>query len=149
MKNSHAPLAALLISTIPLLAPGCSARTTASFAVLLQDATKNTDRRESAPKPGPAILITVDAGRRVYFGKEQVGTCDDVGPLKERVREAVEKNRRAARDRADEEAARSAATVFICAPPELKYGDIVKVVDAIREAGGDPVGLDTDCPPPK
>jgi biopolymer transport protein ExbD len=144
MKNSHAPSAALLLAA-SLLAAAHTAARPASFDGAAQDATKREGARESATT---VIVIAVDAERRVYFGKERVGTCDDVGPLKQRVREAVEGNRRAARDKADEEAARSAGTVFICATPDLKYGDVVKVVDAIKEAGGDPVGLDTDCAPP-
>jgi biopolymer transport protein ExbD len=97
-----------------------------------------------ALEPELTILVTVDAERKVFFRKEQVGTSDDVGPLKERVRQAIERNRQAARDEGDEEAAKSAGTVFICAAPDLKYRDVSKVVDAIKEAGGSPIGLSTD-----
>ncbi len=146
MKNSSAPLAALLISA-HLLAGGCAARP-ADFGAAAKGAAGNADLLKAARESEQFILITVDAGRRVFFRREQVGTCDDVGPLKEKVRRAVEKNRRAARDRGDKESDASADTVFICAPRDLKYGDVVKVVEAIREAGGKPVGLDTECRPP-
>ncbi len=146
MKNSHAPR--MLLAT--LLAAGWAAAKPALSGGVAQDAPKNGERRESARESGPAlVVVTVDAERSVFLGKEQVGTCDDVGPLKEGVKRAIEKKKRAARDRGDEEEARSAGAVLICASPDLKYRDVVKVVDAIREAGGDPVGLDTDCPPPK
>jgi biopolymer transport protein TolR len=36
-------------------------------------------------------------------------------------------------------------TVFIKAPESFKYGDVVKVIDAIKGAGADPVGLQVDA----
>ena len=36
-------------------------------------------------------------------------------------------------------------TVFIKAPESFKYGDVVKVIDAVRGAGADPVGLQVDA----
>lgn len=35
-------------------------------------------------------------------------------------------------------------TVFIKAPGSMKYGDVVKVIDAIKGAGANPVGLQVD-----
>jgi biopolymer transport protein ExbD len=35
-------------------------------------------------------------------------------------------------------------TVFVKAPRSLKYGDVVKVIDAIKGAGASPVGLQVD-----
>jgi biopolymer transport protein ExbD len=35
-------------------------------------------------------------------------------------------------------------TVFIKAPRSLPYGDVVKVIDAIKGAGASPVGLQVD-----
>jgi biopolymer transport protein ExbD len=35
-------------------------------------------------------------------------------------------------------------TVFVKAPRSLKYGDVVKVIDAIKGAGANPVGLQVD-----
>jgi biopolymer transport protein ExbD len=147
MKNSHAPAPLLLLAS--LLATVCAAQEPADFGGVAEGATKNMSRRGSVIESEPPILVTVDAKRKVYFGKEQVGTTGDVGPLKERVRQAIERRRQAARERGDEEAAKSSGTVFICAPPELKYRDVLKVVDAIKEAGGSPVGLSTGCKPPR
>ena len=36
-------------------------------------------------------------------------------------------------------------TVFIKAPKNFKYGDVVKVIDAIKGAGANPVGLQTEA----
>ena len=35
-------------------------------------------------------------------------------------------------------------TVFIKAPQPLKYGEVVKVIDAVKGAGANPVGLQTE-----
>ncbi|HEX8282010.1 MAG TPA: biopolymer transporter ExbD [Pyrinomonadaceae bacterium] len=147
MKISRAP-SALLLLTISLPATGYATARPANFDGVAQDAAKNKDPQVTARESEFTILITIDAERRVFFKKEPVGTCDDVGPLKERVKRAIKENRQTARDRADKEMAKYAGTVFICATPDLKYGDVVKVIDAIRKAGGKPIDLDTDCPPP-
>ena len=36
-------------------------------------------------------------------------------------------------------------TVFIKAPETFHYGDVVKVIDAVKGAGADPVGLQTEA----
>jgi len=35
-------------------------------------------------------------------------------------------------------------TVFVKAPRSLAYGEVVKVIDAIKAAGANPVGLQVD-----
>jgi biopolymer transport protein ExbD len=35
-------------------------------------------------------------------------------------------------------------TVFVKAPRALKYGEVVKVIDAIKGAGANPIGLQVD-----
>jgi biopolymer transport protein ExbD len=36
-------------------------------------------------------------------------------------------------------------TVFVKAPESLKYGDVVKVIDTVKGAGSNPVGLQTEA----
>ena len=36
-------------------------------------------------------------------------------------------------------------TVFVKAPESFKYGDVVKVIDAVKGAGSNPVGLQTEA----
>ncbi|HEV2860704.1 MAG TPA: hypothetical protein VGX48_06850 [Pyrinomonadaceae bacterium] len=142
MKHSHAPL--LLLAS--LLAPACAPDKPADFREAVKDATKNVNLHELAMKSERTIAVKVDEERRVFFRKEQVGTADEAGPLKVRVRQAIERNRQAARDSGDEEFAEHAATVFVCAPLSFKYGDVAKVIDVIKEAGGGPVGITQgDC----
>jgi biopolymer transport protein ExbD len=140
MKNSHVPL--LLITS--LLASGCAPPKPAKFRALVPQSSEELNKM--ARESEWTILVTVDAERRVFFRKEQVGTTDDVGPLKERVQQVIEKHRQKARDDGDEEMVKSASTVFICAPPDLIYRDASKVIGALKEAGGSPIGLQ-ECDP--
>ena len=140
MKNSHAPLLLLAM----LLASGCAARKPANFRDLVPQSPEELNRL--AKESEWTILVTVDAERRVFFRKEQVGTTENVGPLKERVQQAIEKNRQKARERGDEELFKSSSTVFITAPHDMTYGDVSKVVEAVKAAGGSPVGLQRDDP---
>jgi biopolymer transport protein TolR len=41
--------------------------------------------------------------------------------------------------------ARIEKTVFVKAPETFKYGDVVKVIDTVKGAGADPVGLQTEA----
>ena len=141
MKNSHAPLL-LLVS---LLVSGCAAQKPANFRDLVPQRAEELNAQ--AKESEWTILVTIDAEQRVFFRKEQVGTCDDVGPLEERVRQVIERNRQKARDQGDEEMVKSAGTVFISAPDGLKYGDVSKVVDALKKAGGSPIGIQTQDAP--
>ena len=135
MKSSYAPL--LLLAS--LVVSGCAPRKPANFRELVPESPEKLHAmsRESEW----TILVTVDAERKVFFRKEQVGTTDDVGQLKERVRQVIEKNRQAALDKGDKELAANVSTVFLSAPPNLTYRDVSKVVDALKEAGGNPIGL--------
>jgi biopolymer transport protein ExbD len=35
-------------------------------------------------------------------------------------------------------------TLFIKSPRTLKYGDVVRVIDAVKQAGAQPIGLQID-----
>ena len=39
-------------------------------------------------------------------------------------------------------------TVFVRAPASIRYGEVARVIDAIKGAGAEPVGLQTDALPP-
>ena len=143
MKRPHAHAAfllaaALLLAALP--APGRAAGKPASFREAANKAVGDVSPRGAAQSSGRDILVSIDSDRNVFLGKERVGTIKETARLKKRVRRAVERNRRAASG--GEEAERPGA-VFLCVPETLKYGEVVAVIDAIKEGGGDPVGLET------
>jgi biopolymer transport protein ExbD len=149
MKSLHTPAVILLFAAS--LATGCVASKPANFREVVKGTVSDKDLHEAAMKSDRTITVTVDAGRNVFFRKEKVGTVEDIGPLKERVRQTIENNRRADLDATggktpDTEAAAHDDVVFFCAPADFKYGDVAGVIDAIKDAGGNPIGL-TDCNP--
>ena len=83
-----------------------------------------------------AVIVAISASDDIYLLKEKT----DISKLKDGVRDLIA-------DRVDK-------TVFVKSDGRAKYGDVVKVVDEIRSAGVDNVGLITDkterlnTPPP-
>ena len=83
-----------------------------------------------------AVIVAISASDDIYLLKEKT----DISKLKDGVRDLIA-------DRVDK-------TVFVKSDGRAKYGDVVKVVDEIRSAGVDNVGLLTDklergsTPPP-
>ncbi|MET0649449.1 MAG: biopolymer transporter ExbD [Pyrinomonadaceae bacterium] len=141
MKNSHAPL--LLLAS--LLASGCASPKPANFRDLVPQSAEELNKQ--ALESEWTILVTVDAERRVFFRKEQVGTTDDPGTLKERVRQVIERNRQKSRDLSGKEPDNTVSTVFLKAPDDMTYRDVLKVVEALKEAGGNPIGLQSENAP--
>ena len=136
MKSLHARAALFLLAA--LSASGCASRKPANFRDVAKEEIKNENLSEPALQSERTILVIIDSERNVFFRKEKVGTTEDTGLLKDKVSQAIERNRRNAKD---EEDVRGSGAIFICAPESLKYSDVTKVVDAVREAGGHPIGL--------
>jgi biopolymer transport protein ExbD/biopolymer transport protein TolR len=73
-----------------------------------------------------AVIVGISAGGDVYMGN----TKSDVSQIADQVRDRIS-------NKLDK-------TVFVKSDGRAKYGDVVKVVDEIRAAGVDNVGLITD-----
>ena len=101
------------------------------------------------------LVVEVGEGSRLSLirGREVVaeGTVEDAGAVAERL--AAEWRERKAKgewkaemtaraDLAPDE--RIERTVFVRAPRSARYGEVAKVIDAVKGAGAQPVGLQTD-----
>jgi biopolymer transport protein TolR len=108
-----------------------------------------------ARKSGLTLVVEVDGGRRLRLirGAETVaeGTVADASAVSARL--AAEWRERKLRGawrtgmeaRADLAAdLRIERTVFVRAPRSTRYGEVAKVIDAVKGAGAQPVGLQTD-----
>lgn len=80
-----------------------------------------------------------------------MGTVNDTGKLSVELAKIFQERRENHAYRWDmisrsdlPEEARIQKTVFIEAPKTISYGEVVKVLDGIKVAGGDPVGLQVD-----
>jgi len=73
-----------------------------------------------------AILVAVTRDGKFYFGQDRI-SIDDLGA---KVSDAV--------------SARTDKTVYVKSDHRALYGDVVKIVDSIRGAGVDKIGLMTE-----
>ncbi len=73
-----------------------------------------------------ALLIAVMRDGRVYFGNDQIAVDQLTGKVKDRIANKTDKR------------------VYIKADARAKFGSVVEVVDNVRAAGVDQLGLLTD-----
>ena len=103
-------------------------------------------------KPNPlTLVVSIGSDLSIKLNADSVGSVNDVAPLAQRLALvfAQRKEQRAYKigmeTRTDlKEDERIEKTVFVKAPRSLKYGEVVKVIDAIKGAGANPVGLQVD-----
>lgn len=94
-------------------------------------------------KPNPlTLVVTIANDLKLKLNQDEMGSVNDTGPLGQRLSSlfALRKEQRAYRPGTEE----VEKTVFVKAPRSLKYGEVVKVIDAIKGAGANPVGLQID-----
>jgi len=102
-------------------------------------------------KPNPLTLVSISNDLQLKLNQDSIGSVNDTGPLGLRLTQLFQqrKQTRAFKpgmetrsDLPDEE--RLEKTVFVKAPRSVKYGDVVKVIDAIKGSGANPIGLQVD-----
>jgi len=103
-------------------------------------------------KPNPlTLVVSIANDLQLKLNQDSLGSVNDTSELSRRLAQLFQqrKETRAYRpgmetrtDLPDSE--RIEKTVFVKAPRSLKYGDVVKVIDAIKGAGATPVGLQVD-----
>jgi biopolymer transport protein ExbD len=103
-------------------------------------------------KPNPlTLVVSIGSDLQLKLNQDSLGSVNDTAPLAQRLSAVFQqrKDQRAYRvgyeTRTDvKEEDRIEKTVFVKAPRATKYGDVVKVIDAIKGAGASPVGLQVD-----
>src|SRR5580765_4092849 len=103
-------------------------------------------------KPNPlTLVVSISPDLQIKLNQDSLGSVNDTSPLAQKlaVTFAQRKEQRAYKvgmeARSDvKEDDRIEKTVFVKAPHAVKYGDVVKVIDAIKGAGASPVGLQVD-----
>ena len=103
-------------------------------------------------KPNPlTLVVTIGQDLQLKLNQDSIGSVNDPTPLAQRLAITFQqrKEQRAYKigmeNRTDlKEDERIEKTVFVKAPRAAKYGDVVKVIDAIKGAGASPVGLQVD-----
>ena len=103
-------------------------------------------------KPNPlTLVVSIAPDLSIKLNQDNLGSVNDTAPLAQKLAQtfAQRKDQRAYKvgmeTRSDlKEDERIEKTVFVKAPRATKYGDVVKVIDAIKGAGASPVGLQVD-----
>ncbi len=103
-------------------------------------------------KPNPlTLVVSIDKDLKLKLNTEDIGSVNDTSALSKKLSDtfqqrrathAYEPGKETRVDLPEEE--RIAKAVFVKAPRSLAYGDVVKVIDAIKGAGGSPIGLQID-----
>jgi len=103
-------------------------------------------------KPNPlTLVVSIGNDLQLKLNQDNIGSVNDTAALSQKLLQLF-------RQRADThaykqgmelrndlpESQRIEKTVFVKAPRSVKYGDVVKVIDAIKGAGASPVGLQVD-----
>jgi biopolymer transport protein ExbD len=103
-------------------------------------------------KPNPlTLVVSISPDLQIKLNQDALGSVNETGPLAQKLALVFQqrKEQRAYKvgmeTRSDvKEDDRIEKTVFVKAPRAAKYGDVVKVIDAIKGAGANPVGLQVD-----
>lgn len=108
---------------------------------------------KTAGEPNPkALVVALDADSTIRLNAEDgLGTIKDSGKLTQRLAE-IFRERAENHAYADDlefrtdltEAERIEKTVFIKAPRSIGYGSVVKIIDAVKLAGAQPISLQID-----
>jgi biopolymer transport protein ExbD len=100
-------------------------------------------------KPNPNTLIVFISGSgqvagdlKLKLNQDEVGDVGDTGPLTEKLKGVFERRKQEGILREDGQEVEK--TVFIKAPRSVSYGNVVRVIDALKVAGAQPIGLQID-----
>jgi biopolymer transport protein ExbD len=98
---------------------------------------------QSVAKPNPlTLVVAVGKDGKVTLNNEEAGDVNDASPLTAMLAEQfkIRENNGTFREGTNE----VEKTVFMKAPKSVIYGNMVKVIDAVKTAGAEPIGLQID-----
>lgn len=103
-------------------------------------------------KPNPlTLVVSITSDLQLKLNQDSIGSVNDTAPLSQKLLQLFHQRadthayKTGMETRTDlPESQRIEKTVFVKAPRSVKYGDVVKVIDAIKGAGANPVGLQVD-----
>ncbi len=103
-------------------------------------------------EPDPlTLVVTIDKDLQVKLNRTEVGAVGDLSQLSKELSRVFQARKEngvfredsiGRTDLSDDE--KTVKTVFIKAPRLIAYGEVVKVMDAIKGAGAEPIGLQID-----
>jgi biopolymer transport protein ExbD len=102
------------------------------------------DQQQVDVKPNPlTLVVTIDKDtKKVTLNNESAGDVSDASPLTAKLQEIFKQ--RESNGVFREGTNEVEKTIFIKSNPAVKYGEVVKVIDAAKIAGAQPIGLQVD-----
>ena len=94
------------------------------------------------PNPNTLIIFVNREGGKLRLNQDDIGDISDTAPLTAKLEEVFKD--REARGVLREGTNEVEKTIFIKAPKSVKYGDVVKAIDAAKMAKAEPIGLQID-----
>ena len=103
---------------------------------------KNQQNLDVKPNPLTLVIGINSATKGVTLNNEAAGDVSDASALTSKLQEIFKQreNNGVFRENSNE----IEKTVFIKSPKSMRYGDVVKVIDAAKLAGASPIGLQVD-----
>ena len=103
---------------------------------------KNQQNLDVKPNPLTLVIGINSQTRAVTLNNEAAGDTSDATALTTKLQEIFKQreNNGVFRENSNE----IEKTVFIKSPKSMRYGDVVKVIDAAKLAGASPIGLQVD-----
>ena len=102
-------------------------------------------------KPNPlTLVVSISTDLQLKLNQDVMGSVNDPGALAAKLQQTFQQRREQHAYKVGMETSnlpeeqKIEKTVFVKAPRALHYGDVVKVIDAIKGAGASPVGLQVD-----
>src|SRR6266513_1925654 len=113
---------------------------------------KDPNEDLSRLKPNPlTLVVSISTDLQLKLNQDNIGSVNDTGPLSQKLTQVFQQRKEQRAYRVGMETStewpedeRIEKTILVKAPRSLKYGDVVKVIDAIKGAGASPVGLQVD-----
>jgi len=103
---------------------------------------KNQQNLDVKPNPLTLVIGINSSTKAVTLNNENAGDVSDASALTSKLQEIFKQreNNGVFRENSNE----IEKTVFIKSPKSMRYGDVVKVIDAAKLAGASPIGLQVD-----
>jgi biopolymer transport protein ExbD len=103
---------------------------------------KNQQNLDVKPNPLTLVIAINNQTKAVTLNNEAAGDVSDASALTSKLQEIFKQreNNGVFRENSNE----IEKTIFIKSPKSMRYGDVVKVIDAAKVAGASPIGLQVD-----
>lgn len=101
------------------------------------------------PNPNTLIVFITGAGQspeglKLRLNQDDIGDVGNTEPLTNKLREVFKIRKESTPPVLREDGKEVEKTVFIKAARSVSYGNVVKVIDALKLAGAEPIGLQID-----